>query len=140
MYSKLKINPTHLSQKESLSSGDKILSNNHHNHIQQQKLNDNETIDSKSSTYNFKLVEENDNLKIEIDSLLKELESAKKRRDWAFIERDKILKERESIRALCDEMRYQRDRAISELAESLRESDELRKQKSMAIKQISHLE
>ena len=100
----------------------------------------NVTNDSKSSNYNFQLVEENDNLKLELNSLVKELSLAKKRRDWAFIERDKILRERESVRALCDELRHQRDKAISELAESLRESDDLKKQKTMAVKQIQMLE
>ncbi len=89
---------------------------------------------------NFKLVEENEMLRVEVTNLHKELNLAKKRRDWAFIERDKILRERESIRSLCDELRHQRDKSISELAESLRESDELKKQKAMALKQIQMLE
>lgn len=89
---------------------------------------------------NIKFVEENEQLKSELTGVIKELNLAKKRRDWAFIERDKILRERESIRSLCDELRHQRDKSISELAESLRESDELKKQKAMAIKQIQMLE
>jgi uncharacterized coiled-coil DUF342 family protein len=72
--------------------------------------------------------------------LTKEIETFKKKRDWALNERDKVIKERESIRALCDDLRHQRDKAISDLVESLRDTDELKKHKIMAFKQIQKLE